>query len=138
MRCVSYTRYTSCIKNKEIPSNTILLQNQNIERYARARKWVIRKKYADRKRDLQSEDAFLEMQKDGMARQFDMLVCDSLDHLGVNRVAAMPLAPAATTDTPDATLSASVPPETSASESAFSNRTDGLPATRTIVRMPMP
>ena len=84
MRCVSYTRYTSCIKNKEIPSNTILLQNQNIERYARARKWVIRKKYADRKRDLQSEDAFLEMQKDGMARQFDMLVCDSLDHLGVN------------------------------------------------------
>lgn len=84
MRCVSYTRYTSCIKNKEIPSNTILLQNQNIERYARSRKWVIRRKYADRKRDPQSEEAFLEMQKDGMARQFDMLVCDSLDHLGIN------------------------------------------------------
>ena len=64
MRCASYTRYTSCVYEKEIPSDIIKQQNERIQKYIKSNGWELAEKYADRKKDAEAEDAFREMQRD--------------------------------------------------------------------------
>ena len=66
MRCASYARYMSCIPQKEIPSDIIRQQNERIQKYIKLNKWELTQKYADRKQDMEADDAFREMQKDGV------------------------------------------------------------------------
>lgn len=84
MRCASYARYMSCIPQKEIPSDIIRQQNERIQKYIKLNKWELTQKYADRKQDMEADDAFREMQKDGVNRKFDMIVVDSLFRCGAN------------------------------------------------------
>lgn len=84
MRCASYTRYTSCVYEKEIPSDIIKQQNERIQKYIKSNGWELAEKYADRKKDAEAEDAFREMQRDGINRKFDMVVIDSIFRCGVN------------------------------------------------------
>ena len=84
MRCVSYTRYVSCLPEKDTPSNIISLQNRRIDAYARNRKWKVTKRYSDREVNRKAEKAFVSLREDGMARQFDLLIVDSYYRLGPN------------------------------------------------------
>lgn len=84
MRCASYARYMSCIPQKEIPSDIIRQQNERIQKFIKQNKWELVERYADRKQDMEADDAFREMQKDGVNRKFDMVVVDSLFRCGAN------------------------------------------------------
>ena len=84
MRCVSYTRYVSCLKEKDTPPDIISRQNERIEAYCRKRKWTISKKYSDREVNRKAEKAFNNLREDGMIRKFDMVVIDSYYRLGPN------------------------------------------------------
>lgn len=84
MRCASYARYTSCVYEKEIPSDIIKQQNERIQKYVKSNGWELVEKYTDRKKDAEAEDAFRKMQKDGINRKFDMVVVDSIFRCGVN------------------------------------------------------
>ncbi|MCD8232005.1 MAG: recombinase family protein [Clostridiales bacterium] len=79
MRCVSYTRTVS---NKPSLSGmqtvSIMEQNERIQNFAKEHGWKIEKKYSDRKKDANAEDAFLEMKEDGIARKFDCIITDSI------------------------------------------------------------
>lgn len=72
------------IPQKEIPSDIIRQQNERIQKYIKLNKWELTQKYADRKQDMEADDAFREMQKDGVNRKFDMIVVDSLFRCGAN------------------------------------------------------
>ena len=77
MRCVSYTRYVSCLKEKDTPPDIISRQNERIEAYCRKRKWTISKKYSDREVNRKAEKAVNKLREDGMTLKFDMVVIDS-------------------------------------------------------------
>ena len=74
MRCVSYTRTVSCLREKEIPSDIINQQNKRIQEFIKQKGWSLVKKYSDRKKDEFEDGAFLEMRQDAIGRQFDCLV----------------------------------------------------------------
>ena len=84
MRCASYARYTSCVYEKEIPSDIIKQQNERVQKYIKSHGWELAEKYTDRKQDSEAEDAFREMQRDGINRKFDMVVVDSIFRCGSN------------------------------------------------------
>lgn len=84
MKCASYVRYTSCVFEKEIPSDIIKQQNERIQKYIKSHGWELAEKYTDRKQDSEAEDAFREMQRDGINRKFDMVVIDSIFRCGSN------------------------------------------------------
>ena len=82
MRCVSYTRTTSCKNTKKIPSDIIQQQNEHIQKYIQSHGWKLVAKYSDRKKDENENTAFEEMTADGINRKFDMVVVDSVDRCG--------------------------------------------------------
>ena len=82
MRCVSYTRTTSCKNTKKIPSDIIQQQNEHIQNYIQSHGWKLVAKYSDRKKDENENTAFEEMTADGINRKFDMVVVDSVDRCG--------------------------------------------------------
>lgn len=82
MRCVSYTRTTSCKNTKNIPSDIIQQQNEHIQNYIQSHGWKLVAKYSDRKKDANENTAFEEMTADGINRKFDMVVVDSVDRCG--------------------------------------------------------
>lgn len=84
MRCVSYTRTVSCLREKEIPSDIINQQNKRIQEFIKQKGWSLVKKYSDRKKDEFEDGAFLEMRQDAIGRQFDCLVVDSMFRCGRN------------------------------------------------------
>lgn len=84
MRCVSYTRFTSCLPENKIPKNIIQEQNDRIQNMARSKGWTISKKYSDRKNDATEETAFLQLKADGMSKKYDMVLLDSFYRLGRN------------------------------------------------------
>lgn len=82
MRCVSYTRTTSCLGGEPIPENVISTQNQLIHSYIKKRGWKLEAKYSDRKRDSDEDTAFQKLRRDGMDRKFDMVVISSAFRCG--------------------------------------------------------
>ena len=51
MRCVSYTRTTSCKEDGKIPADIIKQQDQHIQEYLKKQGWTLSAKYCDRKKD---------------------------------------------------------------------------------------
>lgn len=84
MRCASYTRTVSCLRDSEIPSNIISQQNQRIQEFIKKKDWELVKKYSDRKRDEFEDGAFLQMKQDAIGRDFDCVVMDSMFRCGRN------------------------------------------------------
>lgn len=84
MRCVSYTRTVSCLRENEIPNNIISQQNHRIQNFIKKKNWELVRKYSDRKRDEFEEEAFLQMKQDAIGREFDCVVMDSLFRCGRN------------------------------------------------------
>lgn len=84
MRCASYTRTVSCLRESEIPSDIISQQNKRIQAFIKENGWSFVKKYSDRKKDELEDGAFLEMRQDAIGRQFDCLVMDSMFRCGKN------------------------------------------------------
>lgn len=82
MRCVSYTRATSCKGRDSIPADIIQQQNQHIQKFIQSHGWKLTAKYSDRKKDRNENAAFEAMTLDGINRKFDMVVVDSLDRCG--------------------------------------------------------
>ncbi len=82
MRCVSYTRTTSCKEDGKIPADIIKQQDQHIQEYLKKQGWTLSAKYCDRKKDTEENTAFEELTKDGIDRKFDMVVVDSIDRCG--------------------------------------------------------
>ena len=78
MRCVSYTRTTSCKNTKIIPSDIIQQQNEHIQNYIQSHGWKLVAKYSDRKKDANENTAFEEMTADGINRKFDMIVVENI------------------------------------------------------------
>lgn len=91
MRCASYTRTVSCLRETEIPNNIISQQNQRIQEFIKKKEWSLVKKYSDRKKDELEESAFLQMKQDAIGRQFDCLVMDSIFRCGKNTNVAVEL-----------------------------------------------
>lgn len=84
MKCASYTRTVSCLRESEIPSDIISQQNKSVQAFIKENGWSLVKKYSDRKKDELEESAFLEMRQDAIGRQFDCLVMDSMFRCGKN------------------------------------------------------
>ena len=82
MRCVSYTRTTSCKEKNSIPSDIIQQQNRHIQDYIQSHGWKLVAKYSDRKKDDNENAAFESMTLDGINRNFDIVIVDSLDRCG--------------------------------------------------------
>lgn len=82
MRCVSYTRTTTCIRGDMNPENVISHQNEVIRQFMKERGWKLDGKYSDRKNSDQEDAAFQRMRMDGMARKFDMVVVSSAFRCG--------------------------------------------------------
>lgn len=82
MRCVSYTRTTSCKEDGQIPVDIIKQQDEHIQEYLKKQGWILSAKYCDRKKDTEENTAFEELTKDGIDRKFDMVVVDSIDRCG--------------------------------------------------------
>ena len=82
MRCVSYTRTTSCKEDGKIPADIIKQQDQHIQEYLKKQGWTLSAKYCDRKKDTEENTVFEELTKDGINRKFDMVVVDSIDRCG--------------------------------------------------------
>ena len=82
MNCVSYTRATNCLPEKENSIISVKEQNDHISRYISSRKWKLVKKYSDRKHDPEAETAFVELREDGVNRRFDCVVVDSMYQCG--------------------------------------------------------
>ena len=82
MRCVSYTRTTSCKEDGKIPADIIKQQDQHIQEYLKKQGWTLSAKYCDRKKDTEEDTVFEELTKDGINRKFDMVVVDSIDRCG--------------------------------------------------------
>lgn len=78
MRCASYTRTISCLREGEVPKDIISQQNKRMQEFVKSRGWTLVEKYSDRKKDEFEEKAFLEMKQGAMARKFDCLVMDSI------------------------------------------------------------
>ena len=82
MRCVSYTRTTSCKEDGKIPADIIQQQDQHTQEYLKKQGWTLSAKYCDRKKDTEENTVFEELTKDGINRKFDMVVVDSIDRCG--------------------------------------------------------
>lgn len=84
MRCVSYTRFTSCAVERSTPADIIGQQNTRIQAFCAENGWKIEEKYSDRKNDPETDDAFQRLREDGIARKFEMVVVDSIFRCGRN------------------------------------------------------
>lgn len=82
MKWVSYTRSISSRIGEENPSNTIAEQNERIAQYLKKRGCSISEKYSDRKRTAEAAEGFDRLVQDGMARNFDAVVVDSIFRCG--------------------------------------------------------
>jgi len=82
MKCVSYVRLISCRPEKEIPKDIIRQQNDRIKNFIKEKGWELTKKYTDRKKNMDADDAFQQLRLDGINRKFDMVVVDSLFRCG--------------------------------------------------------
>lgn len=82
MRCVSYTRTTSCSRKQSIPVFTVAEQNEHVREYVRSNELKLRKKYSDRKDDPAEISDFENMRQDGLNRKFDLLIFDSFWQCG--------------------------------------------------------
>ena len=84
MKCASYTRTVSCLRDGDIPKDIINQQNQKIQEYIKRKNWTLVKKYSDRKKDEFEDTAFLQMKQDAIGREFDCVVIDSMFRCGRN------------------------------------------------------
>lgn len=84
MKCVSYTRVTTCILENDEDSNTIGHQNDRIQAYLQKQNWKLEKRYSDRKNDPNADTAFQQLRRDGVNRKFDLVVVDSIFRCGKN------------------------------------------------------
>lgn len=82
MRCVSYTRTTTCSRDDRIPAYAVAEQNEHIKKYITANGFRLQKKYSDRKNDPEETSDFEQMRLDGLNRKFDLLVFDSFWQCG--------------------------------------------------------
>ena len=82
MRCVSYTRTTSCNNGGDIPRKTIEEQNADISQYAKEHNLRVVKKYTDRANDPAAITGFEAMRMDGLSRGFDYVIIDSIWQCG--------------------------------------------------------
>ena len=87
MIVVSYTRVVSAIEEPL----SIREQNEHIAEYIKKKGWKLSKKYSDRKDDLEADDGFVQMKKDGIDRQYDCLVLQSMHRCGKNTTYAYDL-----------------------------------------------
>ena len=82
MRCVSYTQTASCYKAESKTSIPIADQNEHISVFAKRRKLRIAKKYSERKQKPGDYTEFEKMRTDGLNREFDTLIIDSIWQCG--------------------------------------------------------
>ena len=76
MRCVSYTRTTTCLRGEAVEAvaeNVISQQNRIIRDYMKERGWKLDAKYSDRKNNEQEETAFQKMRLDGTDQKIPLL-----------------------------------------------------------------
>lgn len=85
MRCVSYTRTTSCKEDGKIPADIIKQQDQHIQEYLKKQGWTLSAKYCDRKKDTEENTVFEELTKDGINRKFDKKINEFLYQWGTIR-----------------------------------------------------
>lgn len=90
MRCVSYTRTVSCMPVEDT-KEIITKQNLHIAEFAKFRGWKIERKYSDRKADEKEDSAFQKMKRDGIGRNFDCVIMDSIFRCGENVLLASDL-----------------------------------------------
>ncbi|MCD8084079.1 MAG: recombinase family protein, partial [Clostridiales bacterium] len=89
MKWVSYTRTVSSRKGEENPSDVIGRQNAHIETYMREHGFSLSKKYSDRKYSAEEVASFNQMVQDGMKREFDGVVIESVYRCGRDLWTAM-------------------------------------------------
>lgn len=82
MRCVSYTRLTSCFPFEEISKDIMEEQKVHIEAYAKSHGLDISRAYSDESESCEENAGFRELLGDGMARKFDCVVVDSIFRCG--------------------------------------------------------
>ena len=82
MRCVSYTRTTSCKEDGKIPADIIKQQDQHIQEYLKKQGWTLSAKYCDRKKDTEENTAFEELTKDGAYHITDEMKMQLADFYG--------------------------------------------------------
>lgn len=82
MRWVSYTRMVSYKRSAENTPDAIRIQNERIQEYMKAKNWKIEKKYCDRRNSPDAMEAFNQMVQDGVNREFDGIVFDTIFHFG--------------------------------------------------------
>ncbi len=89
MKCVSYTKLLSVVDVGEIPNDVIAQQNNQILKYIRNKKWKLIGKYSDKKKDILSEEAFIQLKEDAIGKKFDCLVVDSILRCGANPISSI-------------------------------------------------
>ncbi|MCC8125904.1 MAG: recombinase family protein [Clostridiales bacterium] len=82
MRWVSYTRAVSSRKDEENPPDIISRQNAHIETYMKEHGFKVSRKYSDRKYSVDETESFNQMVQDGMKREFDGVVVESVFRCG--------------------------------------------------------
>ena len=80
MRLVSYTRTVPF--QSDVPSVSIIEQNERITKYAKQCGMQVTKQYSDRKNDPKADTAFLKLLEDGIHRRFDAVIVDSFFYAG--------------------------------------------------------
>ncbi|MCD7750468.1 MAG: recombinase family protein [Lachnospiraceae bacterium] len=82
MRWVSYTRAVSSRKGEENPPDIISRQNAHIETYMKEHGFKVSRKYSDRKYSADETESFNQMVQEGMKREFDGVVVESVFRCG--------------------------------------------------------
>lgn len=84
MKCAIYTRTTTTESGTDVNCTTIMQQNEVITAFIRSRKWKVSARYSDRKKDPQTNDAYMKLREDALNRKFDIIVAESAFRFGAN------------------------------------------------------
>lgn len=84
MRCVSYVRVASCLRDIQREGDSLRRQRDAISKYVKMRGWCLHGEYVDSEEDAKDEAVLYSVQQDGINRRFDMVVLYSLSGFGGN------------------------------------------------------
>lgn len=82
MICVGYSKRASYVPT--YCSDSLKEQNDHIRDFTKSRYWKISKFYEDKSDDPQSDLGFQKLKEDGLKRQFDVVIIDSIFRCGRN------------------------------------------------------
>lgn len=82
MRVVGYMRRTSCLVGEDAMENVMEIQRLHMEEYACRYGYGIERIYSDDTLDAEMDDAFQMLLRDGMKREFDLVITDSVLRCG--------------------------------------------------------